>query len=89
ALELTRVFGDCVVAAWAPGVDHLIRQPAGSPAELAALIALQPTLGSCLYQNQTIPFTRETLRAPLADALYRKSEGITAPTPSPPQDEGR
>lgn len=78
SLELTRLFGDCVVAAWAPGVDHLIRTEAGSAAELAAITALQTAMGSCLYQNQTIPFTRETLRAPLADALYRKAAGVAA-----------
>lgn len=90
ALELTRVFADCVVAAWAPGVDHLIRTEAGSASERTALTALELTIGSCLYSDQTVQFTRETLRAPLADALYRKSEGTTATvqSPAPAQQEG-
>lgn len=86
-LELTRVFGDCVVAAWAVGVDQLVRAQAGSSEERAAITALQPTLGSCLPQNQSISFTRESVRAPLADALYRKSEGMVATASTVPPIE--
>lgn len=95
AFELTRMFGDCVVDAYPMYVDRFIRAEAGSATEREAISSIQPALGSCLYANQTVQFTRETLRAPLADALYRKAEGVVtdaptfAPPPSPEADEGR
>lgn len=91
-LEVTRVFGDCVVAAWAPGVDYLIRTTAGSAEETAAIGALQASLASCLPSGRTASFSRESLRPALADALYRKSEGLAAPVTSrtePVEGEGR
>ena len=72
AAEFPRIFGDCVVRLRAPDVDRLVRTQAGTPEEATALAALQPTFGQCLWSGQTLEFSRETLRAALADALYRR-----------------
>lgn len=81
AAEFPRIFGDCVVAARAQDVDQLIRSQTGSAGETAALGQIQPMLGQCLWDGQTLQFSRETLRAALADALYRKAVGVaTTPT---------
>ncbi|MCA1749643.1 MAG: hypothetical protein ABR601_04075 [Parasphingopyxis sp.] len=81
ALEFPRIFGDCVVRLRAPDVDRLVRTQPGTPEEAAVLGALQPSLGQCLWSGQTLEFSRETLRAALADALYRR--GLVAVAPDP------
>lgn len=72
AAEFPRIFGDCVVRLRAPDVDRLVRTQPGSSEEQAVLGALQTSLGQCLWSGQTLEFSRETLRAALADALYRR-----------------
>lgn len=71
--EIIRIFGDCMAAAEPMKVDALIRTDMESRAENAAIGALQPAMGPCLWNGQTIAFSRESLRAALADALYRKA----------------
>lgn len=71
--EIIRIFGDCMAAAEPMKVDALIRTQMESRAENAAIGALQPAMGPCLWNGQTIAFSRESLRAALADALYRKA----------------
>lgn len=72
AAEFPRIFGDCVVRLRAPDVDRLVRTQPGSAEEQTVLGALQTSLGQCLWSGQTLEFSRETLRAALADALYRR-----------------
>lgn len=75
--EFPRIFGDCVVGLRAPDVDRLIRSRPGSSDEAVLLASLQPSLGQCLWGGQTLEFSRDTLRAALADGLYRKAAGIS------------
>ncbi|NNC72185.1 MAG: hypothetical protein HKN78_04835 [Sphingomonadaceae bacterium] len=75
--EILQIFGDCVVAAQPMDVDALIRSDIGSRAENAAIGAIGEAMGPCLWEGQSIAFSRESLRAALAAGLYRKSEGRT------------
>ncbi|MBC7986248.1 MAG: hypothetical protein H7X93_06200 [Sphingomonadaceae bacterium] len=74
--ELIRIFGDCVAAAQPMTVDALIRAEAGSAAETSAIGAISPAMGPCLWNGQSIEFSRLTLRAALADGLYRKATAL-------------
>lgn len=76
--EVIRIFGDCVAAADPMRVDTLVRSDVGSPEENAAINALGPLMGPCLWNGQSIAFSGESLRAALGDGLYRKALG--APT---------
>lgn len=71
--EVIRIFGDCVAAAEPMKVDELTRAEMDTDEESAAIGALGPVMGPCLWNGQTIQFSRESLRAALADALYRKA----------------
>lgn len=71
--ELIRIFGDCVAAVQPMTVDALVRAEAGSAAETSAIGAVNPAMGPCLWNGQSIQFSRQTLRAALADGLYRKA----------------
>ena len=73
--EVIRIFGDCVTAARPDAVDALVRTRVTSDEESAAIAALGENFGPCLWEGQSISFSRESLRAALADALYRKAEG--------------
>ncbi|MFN2258995.1 MAG: hypothetical protein ABR601_04070 [Parasphingopyxis sp.] len=75
--EILRIVGDCVVAADPAGVDRLIRTGVTSDEEGRATGALSEHFGPCLWEGQSIEFSLESLRAALADALYRRSEGRT------------
>lgn len=80
--EFPRIFGDCMVAARGQDIDRLVRTQPGSGPETSMIQAIQPVLGQCLWAGQTLQFSREMLRAVLADALYRKAQGVTAPPPT-------
>lgn len=71
--EIIRIFGDCMAAADPMRLDALVRSDAGSAQETTAIGAIQPLMGPCLWNGQSVQFTRTTLRAALADALYRKA----------------
>lgn len=75
--EILQIFGDCVVAVQPMDVDALIRSDIGSRAENAAIGVIGEAMGPCLWEGQSIAFSRESLRAALAAGLYRKSEGRT------------
>ena len=87
--EAIRIFADCVVANNAMAVDRLARSEFGSNAEMAAISAIQPSMGPCLWEGRSIAFNRETLRAALAAALYRKSVGVPVTAEPAQQGEGR
>lgn len=87
--EAIRIFADCVVANNAMTVDGLVRSEFGSDAELAAITAVQPSMGPCLWEGRSIAFNRETLRAALAAGLYRKSVGVPVAVEPAQQGEGR
>lgn len=71
--EIIRIFGDCMAAAEPVQVDAFVRTAMSTRAEAAAIGALQPAMGPCLWNGQTIAFSRESLRAALAYGLYRKA----------------
>ena len=76
--EAVRIFADCVVANHAREVDRLVRTGFGSAEETAAIAAISPSMGACLWEGRSISFDAETLRAALADGLYRKANAIPA-----------
>ena len=63
--------GRCVVAADPPAVHHLLATEPFSSDEETHLQALAPLLAPCLDAGSTIELNRETLRALLAESLYR------------------
>ncbi len=75
--ELVRVFSDCVVAAGPMNVDALVRTDVNSRNERETMGRLSTAFGPCLWQGQSIEFSREMLRSSLADALYRMAQGRT------------
>lgn len=90
--EAIRIFADCVVANNAMTVDRLVRSEFGSDAEMAAITAVQPSMGPCIWEGRSIAFNRETLRAALAAGLYRKAVGVPAIAPVAervPEGDGR
>lgn len=78
--EVLRIFGDCVAAAEPMAVDALIRTSVNSDGESAAISRLSEVFGPCLWEGQSIQFTAESLRAALAEGLYRKAEGRAVTT---------
>ncbi|WP_298020023.1 hypothetical protein [uncultured Parasphingopyxis sp.] len=75
--EMVRVFSDCVVFARPLDVDTLLRTDRSSAEERAVLGDLSDAFGPCVWEGQTLQFGQEMLRAALADALYRKAQGLT------------
>ena len=53
-------------------VVGLLRTQAYSPAEMAAVQALGPTLGQCLQVGYKLRANRQTLRAAVAEGLYHR-----------------
>lgn len=80
ALAVLSLFGGCVAAARPADVHALLLTEAGSPAELAALKSIEPTLGTCLYKGMAADFSRSQLRANLAEALYRQATAALGPS---------
>jgi hypothetical protein len=76
-------FADCVVVRAPREADALIRTPAGTPAETAAVTPLVPHLGPCIPQGVQIVMNAGQLRAVLADGLWAAWRAATsAPTTS-------
>lgn len=76
--EMIRIFSDCVLAARPMEVDALVRTGYESDEEDEAMARLGGAFGPCAWEGQSMEFSREMLRFALADALYRKSEGMAA-----------
>jgi hypothetical protein len=66
-------FAGCVVAADPVGARNLVLAIPGSDDESAALRTLRPRFAPCLVRDVTFNTNRETLRAVLAESLYRWS----------------
>lgn len=75
--EIIRIFGECMARRHPAEVDRLLRTDVESSEEGTAINALAPDMGACLWNGQSIEFNRESLRAALADGLYRMT--IAAP----------
>jgi hypothetical protein len=50
----------------------LLQSEPSTPAEIAALRALRPTLDGCLFKGQMADFSAVAIRALLAEALYQR-----------------
>jgi len=75
--EIIRIFGECMAMRYTAAVDRLVRTDVESDEESAAIGTLAPNMGPCLWNGQSIQFSRESLRAALADGLYRWAMGQT------------
>lgn len=64
-------FARCVVMADPAGVGRVLRTPRGSPAEVAAMRALNPAFPACVVAGATFSIDRWTLRPFLAEAVYQ------------------
>ena len=64
------MFADCLVAAVPRAADALLRTPAHSTSEKAAVKALVPFLGNCVPVGQTLSFSAENIRGFVADGLW-------------------
>ena len=73
-----RQFAECVVRKDTPTARQLVLAPAESPAERAALRALQPILGPCMIQGGSAALSKAMLTGLIAEALYRVSDRSAA-----------
>lgn len=64
-------FAKCVAMADPAGVGRVLRTIRGSPAEQAAMKALNPRFPACVVAGATFSIDRWTLRPFLAEALYQ------------------
>ena len=62
---------DCVTRQDPAGVRELLLAEVGTAREAKAFGALKPSFGPCLYSDQSIEFSRASLRSFLAETLYR------------------
>ena len=60
----------------------LLRTEAYSPAEMAAVQTLGPSLGQCLQVGYKLHANRQTLRAAIAEGLYHRLMDPVAPVPA-------
>ena len=75
AAQLAPAFAlaECSVAAQPETIRNVLTTEVGSEAELAALRGLNPVFAGCITQGTSLNADRGTLRALLADSLYRWS----------------
>lgn len=78
AVALAHV-GDCVVRADPAAARQLLSMAPDTPPEQAAIGVVAARLPACLDKGQTIPFSRSTIRALVAEALYRLTAAAVAP----------
>jgi hypothetical protein len=73
AVRATSSFANCLIDADALAVDRLVRTPVDSDQERAAFAALSLRYGGCLDQGNALILNPSTLRAALAEQLYRRT----------------
>ena len=73
AVRVTNSFANCVIDADAAAVDGLVRSQIGTDQERAAFAALSVHFGTCLDRDNSLILNRSTLRAALAEQLYRRT----------------
>lgn len=84
ALRTTLEFADCLIDRSAAGVDALSRASVGSGQERAAYAALAPFYTGCMDAGSSLTLSRTSLRAALADRIYRRALAAAAPAPTAP-----
>ena len=65
-------FASCVIHKDPENARNAIIATAGSPAEDAALAELSKVYGQCLFADQTLKFSKGSLKGLLAEAYYRE-----------------
>ena len=68
-------FGQCVVTAQPMAVRALVDAAPDTPEERTAIRTLRPALSPCLPSSSAMSLDRPTLRAVLAESLYRLTGG--------------
>ena len=72
-VHLTYLLANCLIDQDAAAVDGLVRSRVGSDEEHAAFAALTPRYSGCLDRGSAMHLNRTSLRAALADQLYRRA----------------
>ena len=73
----------CVVLREPATVTSVLAAPPFSPAEMAALRALQPAISACLDAGIAFTTSRQSLRGLLAEAALHYGEGLRDGFPAP------
>lgn len=73
----------CLAESNPAGDVVLLRTNAYSPAEMAAVQAIGPSLGQCLQAGYKLHANRQTLRAAIAEGLYHRLMDPPVPVPAP------
>jgi len=77
--HFTYLFASCLIDRDAASVDRLVRSHVGSDEESAVFAALAGHYGGCLDQGSAMELNRITLRAALADQIYRRALARSGP----------
>jgi hypothetical protein len=78
AVGLARL-GDCVVRADAGSARELVLNHPETPAESRAIGRIAAVMPGCIEKGRTIGFSRDMIRASVAEALYRLTAQAVAP----------
>jgi hypothetical protein len=71
--------GDCVVRADAGSARELVLNHPETPAEERAIGRIAAVMPACIEKGRTIGFSRDMIRAAVAEALYRLTAQTVAP----------
>jgi hypothetical protein len=71
--------GDCIVRADAGAARELILNHPETPAEKRAIGQIAAVMPACIEKGRTIGFSRDMIRASVAEALYRLTAQAVAP----------
>lgn len=76
-------FASCVIHKDSVNARDAIVAAAGSPKENAAMAELSKVYGQCLYSDQSLRFSKATLKGVLAEAYYREADAPARQSPAP------
>jgi hypothetical protein len=79
AFRMLSLYGECIDRSDPAAALRLILSATVSNEETQAFAALKPTLQNCLNEDQTIAFTRVSLRGTIAMNLYRLAKAPKLP----------
>jgi hypothetical protein len=80
AFRMLSLYGECIDRTDPAAALRLILSATASNEETQAFAALKPALQNCLNEDQTIAFTRVSLRGTIAMNLYRLAKAPRLPT---------
>jgi len=87
AVHASMDFADCVVAQDPHSADYFYRTAPQSDAEMEAIQALVPALGSCLPQGQEMEIDPTALRLWIGEGLWHASNNLVPISSDNPEDE--